>query len=146
MYTSELCRQLSQVDLTRVVYKTPRVTLRCQGFNQITSMDKRIVGVGMQLTLLLWERVYRPLLSKLWFPHLYFTAKAAGLSNHSSITGMGSDLSVLYGVQTGSGALPASVRLSTGGLGTKADVSPRSYAEIRNAWRYISTPTYVSLI
>jgi hypothetical protein len=64
MHTSELCRQLSQVDLTWAVYKTPHVTLRCQGFNQITSMDMRIVGVGMQLALLLWERVYRPLLSK----------------------------------------------------------------------------------
>jgi hypothetical protein len=64
MYTSELCMQLSQVDLTRAVYKTPRVTLRCQGFNQTTSMDTRIVGVGMQLALSLWDRVYRPLLSK----------------------------------------------------------------------------------
>jgi hypothetical protein len=33
-------------------------------------MDTRIVGVGMQLALLLWERVYRPLLSKLWFPQV----------------------------------------------------------------------------
>jgi hypothetical protein len=64
MCTSELCRQLSQVDLTRAIYKTPHVTLCCQGFNQITSMDTCIVGVGMQLALLLWERVYRPLLSK----------------------------------------------------------------------------------
>jgi hypothetical protein len=64
MYTSELCWQLFQVDLTRAVYKTPHVTLRCQGFNHITSMDTRIVGVGMQLALLLWECVYRPLLNK----------------------------------------------------------------------------------
>jgi hypothetical protein len=35
------------------MYKTPHVTLRFQGFNQITSMDTRIVGVGMQLALLL---------------------------------------------------------------------------------------------
>jgi hypothetical protein len=47
--------------------QTPHVTLRCQGFNQLTSMDMHIVGVGMQLALLLWERVYRPLLSKWWF-------------------------------------------------------------------------------
>jgi hypothetical protein len=63
-YASELYRQLSQVDLTRSVYKTSHVTLRCQGFNQITFMDTRIVGVGMRLASLLWERVYRPLLSK----------------------------------------------------------------------------------
>jgi hypothetical protein len=40
-----------------------------------------------------------------------FTAKAARPSNHS----MGRDLSALYGVQTGSGAQPASVRWVSGG-------------------------------
>jgi hypothetical protein len=63
-YTRELYRQLSQVDLTRTLYKTPHVTLRCQGFNQITSMDTLIVIVELQLASLLWERVYGPLLSK----------------------------------------------------------------------------------
>jgi hypothetical protein len=57
-YTSELYRQLSSVDLTRTVYKTPHVTLRFQGFNQIISMDTGIIGVGMRLASLLWERVY----------------------------------------------------------------------------------------
>jgi hypothetical protein len=42
----------------RTVYKTPHITLRCQGFNQITSLDTRIVGVGMRLASLMWERVY----------------------------------------------------------------------------------------
>jgi hypothetical protein len=70
MYTSELCRQLSQVDRTRTVYKTPHVTLRFQCFNQITSLDTLIVIVELQLALLLWERVYRSLLSKWWFPQI----------------------------------------------------------------------------
>jgi hypothetical protein len=63
-YTSELYRQLSQVDLTQSVYKTPRVTFRFQGFNQITSLNTLIVIVELQLASLLSERVYRPLLSK----------------------------------------------------------------------------------
>jgi hypothetical protein len=58
MFTRELHRQLSSVDLTRSVYKTSHVTLRFQGFNEITSMDMHIIGVGMWLALLLWERVY----------------------------------------------------------------------------------------
>jgi hypothetical protein len=54
----ELYQQLSSVDLNQTVYKTPHVALHCQGFNQITSMDTHIVGVGMWLASLLWERVY----------------------------------------------------------------------------------------
>jgi hypothetical protein len=69
-YTSELFRQLSSVDLTRIVYKTPHVTLRYLGFNQITSLDTLIVIVEMRLALLLWERVYpavAPLMSETKF-------------------------------------------------------------------------------
>jgi hypothetical protein len=58
MYTSELYLHLSSVDLTQSVYKTSHVTLCFQGFNQITTMDTHIVGVGMRLALLLWECVY----------------------------------------------------------------------------------------
>jgi hypothetical protein len=47
--TSELYRQLSSVDLTQSVYKTPRVTFRFQCFNQITSLDTLIVIVELQL-------------------------------------------------------------------------------------------------
>jgi hypothetical protein len=56
--------EVSSVDLTRSVYKTPHVTFRFQGFNPITSLDTLIVIVELQLASLLWERVYRRLRSK----------------------------------------------------------------------------------
>jgi hypothetical protein len=49
---------MSSVDLTESVYKTPHVTFRVHGFNQIISMDTLIVIVEMRLASLLWERIY----------------------------------------------------------------------------------------
>jgi hypothetical protein len=59
MYTSASVSAavLSRSDPDRI-YKTSHVTLHFQGFNQITSMDTCIVGVGMRLASLLWEHVY----------------------------------------------------------------------------------------
>jgi len=56
--------------------------------------------------------------------------------------------SLHYHVQTNSGAHPASYPVGTRGLslglkwpGREANHSPQSSAEVRNAWRYTSTPS-----
>jgi hypothetical protein len=54
----------------------------------------------------------------------------------------GQEFTFLHVVQTGSGAHPASHRMSTGGEGTwcGADHSPPTSAEVNKMWIYISTP------
>jgi len=58
------------------------------------------------------------------------------------------NFSLLHRVHTGSGAQPASYSFGTGGCfpggrrpGREADHSPSSSTEVKNAWRYTSTPS-----
>jgi hypothetical protein len=60
------------------------------------------------------------------------------------------NISLHYLVRNGSGALPASYPMFTGGIfagvkrsARKADHSPQSSAEVKNAWSYTSTLPYV---
>jgi hypothetical protein len=67
--------------------------------------------------------------------------------NHSFINVRAGNFSLHHRVQTGSGDHPSSYPMGTGGLfrwglkrpGHEADHSPPSSAEVKNAWRYIST-------
>jgi hypothetical protein len=53
--------------------------------------------------------------------------------------------SPLHRVHTGSGSHPALYGMCTGGkaAGREADHSPPSSTDVKNAWRYTSTPKYV---
>jgi hypothetical protein len=63
---------------------------------------------------------------------------------------VGSEFSLLYIIQIGCGAHPASYPMDTGGSfprglkrqGREADYSPPASAEVKKIWIYSSTPTY----
>jgi len=110
------------------------------------SLDKAVVKIRNS------EQLLRKVSWPLWW-NFKFHKKRTFLSRFSNCQVLYQVVCLfvcLFSVQTGSGAHPASNQWIPGALspgvkrpGREADHSPSSSAEMKNAWRYTSTPQYV---